>query len=108
MPEHLGSLEQLVLLALLRLGDGAYGVAVQQDIAQRTGRTPSFATIYATLNRLEDKELITSRLGDSTPERGGRRKKLFALRAAGHRAIQASIRDLRTMAKGLDVVGNLP
>jgi DNA-binding PadR family transcriptional regulator len=99
---RLGDLEQLVLLALIRLGDDAYGVAVQREIAQRAGRNLSFGTIYSTLARLEGKGLVASHLGDPTPERGGRRKKFFALRPAGRRAVRQSLKVLRTMTKGLD------
>ena len=78
MPGRLGELEQLVLLALVRLGDDAYGVTVRREIARCTGRPASFGTIYATLARLEDKGLVDSWLGDPTPLRGGRRKFSFA------------------------------
>ena len=102
MARHLGELEQLVLLALIHLGDDAYGVAVQREIAERTGRETSFATVYTTLARLEEKGFLASRLGDATPERGGRRKKLFVVRPTGRRALRASLGALRTMARGLD------
>jgi DNA-binding PadR family transcriptional regulator len=105
---HLGELEQLVLLALVRLGDDAYGVAVQREIASRAGRHPSFATIYTTLSRLEDKGLIESRLGESSPERGGRRKKYFVMRAAGRRALRASLEAVRGMTRGLDTSFEAP
>lgn len=98
---RLGEFEQLVLLALIRLGNDAYGVSVRTEIARRTGRATSFGTVYATLARLEEKELITSRLGDSTPERGGRRKKFFRILPAGRVAVSASLKALRTMTKGL-------
>ncbi|HKS06807.1 MAG TPA: helix-turn-helix transcriptional regulator [Gemmatimonadaceae bacterium] len=101
MTDQLGSLEQLVLLALLQLGDGAYGVAVQQEIATRTARDISFGAIYTTLGRLEQKGYVGTRLGDPTPERGGRRKKHYTLRAPGKRALQGSLNDLRTMTRGL-------
>jgi DNA-binding PadR family transcriptional regulator len=98
---RLGEFEQLVLLALLRLEDEAYGVAVQREIARRIGRSTSFGTVYTTLARLEDKHLIVSRLGEPTPERGGRRKKYFRLLPAGRRALDESLRALRNMARGL-------
>ncbi len=97
----LGEFEQLVLLALLRLGDDAYGVPIQREIASRTGREPSFGSVYTTLSRLEDKGLIASRLGETTPQRGGRRKKLFAVLPEGQRAIAASVHAVRMMARGL-------
>jgi DNA-binding PadR family transcriptional regulator len=97
-----------VLLALIRLGDDAYGVAVQREIAARTGRATSFATVYTTLARLEGKGFIASRLGEATPERGGRRKKYFEITSAGRGAVRASLRRLRTMTRGLDPSLELP
>lgn len=98
---NLGEFEQLVLLALLRLGDDAYGVAIQREIVSRTARDPSFGSVYTTLSRLEDKGLIASRLGETTPQRGGRRKKLFVVLPEGQRAIAASVHAVRVMARGL-------
>ncbi len=102
MAAHLGEFEQLVLLALMHLGEDAYGVTVQQEIHRRTGRDPSFASVYTTLARLESKGLVRMRLGEPTPERGGRRKKHAAILPAGRRAIQASMRALEVMNRGLD------
>jgi DNA-binding PadR family transcriptional regulator len=101
MPPRLGELEQLVLLALLRLGDQAYGVTVQREIAARAKRALSFATIYTTLNRLEGKGLVATRLGEATAERGGRRKTYYSLSSDGRVAVKASLRAIRTMAAGL-------
>jgi len=100
---HLGEFEQLVLLALLRLDDEAYGVAVHAEIARRTGRRMSFGTVYATLTRLEEKGLITSRLGEPTAARGGRRKKYFSILVPGRRALERSLRSVKRMAQGIDV-----
>lgn len=108
MEKNLGELEQLVLLALLRLGDDAYGVSVHQEIQDRTGRNMSFATIYTTLSRLEGKALVDSFVGDPTPERGGRAKKHFSITASGKQALQQSLRALRTMARGLDATWGTP
>jgi len=101
VPIRLGEFEQLVLLALIHLGNDAYGVTVRREITRRTGRATSFGTVYATLARLEEKGLISSRLGDATPQRGGRRKKYFRILAPGRLALSASIKVLRTMTKGL-------
>src|ERR1044071_3738370 len=68
MPERLGSLEQLLLLALLRLGDDAYGVPIRDEIEERTGRVISPGAIYTALDRLETRGLVRSRLGEPTPE----------------------------------------
>lgn len=101
MEQRLSDLESLVLIALLRLGDDAYGVAVQKELAKRTGRSTSFGSIYTTLARLEARGLVASHLGDPTPERGGRRKRYFEIRPAGRRAVTASLRVLRAMTRGL-------
>lgn len=108
MEKNLGELEQLVLLALIRLGDDAYGVNVHQEIQQRTGRDMSFATIYTTLGRLETKGFADSVMGDPTPERGGRAKKYFAITSSGKQALQQSLNALRTMARGLDAKWGTP
>jgi PadR family transcriptional regulator PadR len=105
---HPGEFEQLVLLALARLGDDGYGVSVLDEIHRRTGRSASFSAVYAALSRLEDKALIRSRYGEPTPERGGRRKKHFALTAAGRTTIAASVLAVRTMARGLGATLELP
>ena len=72
--EHLGEFEILTLAALVRLGPDAYGVTVRREIESRTKRSVSIGALYATLARLEEKGMIVSRLGEATPERGGRRK----------------------------------
>lgn len=99
----LGDLEQLVLLAVLRIGPDAYGVTVRDSIHERAARDLTLGTIYKTLARLEAKGLVSSRVGDPTPERGGRAKRYFAVTAAGQRAVRASFASLRRMAAGLDV-----
>jgi DNA-binding PadR family transcriptional regulator len=87
----------------LRAGDGAYGVPVHREIQRRTGRDLTLGTIYKTLSRLEAKRLLTSRLGDPTPERGGKATRCYAVTAEGKRSLQATLRMLRKMAAGLDV-----
>jgi PadR family transcriptional regulator PadR len=99
----LGDLEQLVLLALLRIGADAYGVSVRDAVHERGGRDLTLGTIYKTLARLEAKGLVVSRVGEPTPERGGRAKRHFGVTAAGQRAVRASFASLRRMAAGLDV-----
>lgn len=102
MTEFLGEFELLVLLSLLHLAEGAYGVAIHHDIVRRGGRDCSFGTVYTTLNRLEQKGLVSSRLGEATPERGGRRKRFFGLTAAGRRSMGRSVRAVRVMLGDLD------
>ena len=99
---HIGEFEQLVLIALVRLGDDAYGLSVHNEIAARTGRATTFGTVYSTLARLEDKGLVDAWLGEPTAERGGRRKKHFRINAEGRSAIKQSLRALRRMTRGLD------
>ena len=86
----LGDMEHLVLLAVLRLGGEAYGIPILDEVTARSGREVSKATVYVALKRLEQKGLVTSRLGESTPERGGRAKRYFKLRPAGLRALRDS------------------
>ena len=93
----LGDIEHLVLLAILRLNKDAYGIPILDEVSSRSGREVSRATVYVALKRLEQKGLATSRLGDSTPERGGRAKRFFKLKPAGLRAL----RDSREMFLGL-------
>jgi DNA-binding PadR family transcriptional regulator len=100
-PPPLGDFEQLVLLALVRLGDEAYGVAVHNEIVERGGREVTVAAVYKTLERLENKGFAASRLGEPTAERGGRRKKFFLIQPAGRRALRHAIASLRRMADGL-------
>ena len=100
-PSSLGDFEQLVLLALVRLGDEAYGVAIHREIVERGGRDVTVAAVYKTLERLEDKGLAASSLGESTAERGGRRKKFFRIQPAGGRALRHAIASLRRMTNGL-------
>jgi PadR family transcriptional regulator, regulatory protein PadR len=99
----LGELEQLVLLGVLHVGAEAYGVPVHDEIKGRTGRDLTLGAIYKTLSRLEEKGFVVSRIGDPTPERGGRRTRCFALTPAGQRALHAAMRTLSRMAAGLDV-----
>jgi DNA-binding PadR family transcriptional regulator len=101
--QGLGSLEQLVLLAVLQLGRGAYAVSVRDEISRRTSRTVSRGAVYVTLDRLQRKGLLRSELGDPTPERGGKAKRIFTLESDGVKALQESLSELRRMAEGLDV-----
>ena len=86
----LGDTEHLVLLAILRLGKDAYGIPILDEVSARSGREVSRATVYVALKRLEQKGLVTSRLGDSTPERGGRAKRFFKLKPSGLKALRES------------------
>ena len=102
--DYLGEFEHMVILALLRLADRAYGVTVRQEIEVRTHREVSIGAIYATLDRLEAKGYVTSRLGEPTPERGGRSKRFFRVTAKGVTAVNRTQRALHNMTEGLDLV----
>jgi DNA-binding PadR family transcriptional regulator len=102
--EYLGEFEHIVLLSLLRLNERAYGVTVRQDIASRIRRDVSVGAIYTTLDRLEVKGYVRSRLGEPTTERGGRAKRFFRVTATGIRALNATHEALRKMSFGLEIV----
>jgi DNA-binding PadR family transcriptional regulator len=101
-PAHLGDLEQLVLLALLRLGDDGYGVVIAEEIERRAGREVSLGSVYKTLTRLDAKGLVGTRLGEPTAERGGRRKRYYHLLPLGRRALGASLDAIRRLAVGVE------
>jgi DNA-binding PadR family transcriptional regulator len=86
--DYLGELEELVLLTVGILYKQAYGVAVMDEIEKQTGRVLNISAVHAVLTRMEEKGLVTSKLGDPTNERGGRRKRIFMLTATGKRAIE--------------------
>ena len=101
----MGHFELLVLLALLRQGDEAYGVPIARAIEQSTGKPVILASVYNTLERLEQKGLVRSTFGDPTPERGGRAKRYFAATAAGLREVRAAKKALTVLWRGLPVYG---
>ena len=91
-PDSLGQFEQLVLSAILSLRGDAYGVTIHSRVEELARPKPiSLGAIYVTLDRLEDKGMVTSRLSDPTPERGGRSKRCYQLEALGERALQESV-----------------
>src|SRR5258705_1932516 len=94
----LGDFEQLVLFGVLRLEDQAYGAAIRQEIHTRSGRDVSINAVYTTLDRLESKGLLRSWTGEPTPQRGGRRRKFYALRPAGVAALRQAYHALTAMA----------
>lgn len=85
---YIGELEELVLLMVGVLYKEAYGVAVMDEIEKQTGRSLNISAVHAVLKRLEEKGLVASKMSDPTNERGGRRKRIFLLTAAGKRAIE--------------------
>lgn len=102
MTDRLRDLEYTLLLALLRLGDEAYGVPIRDEIADRTGRQLSLGALYTTLDRLEGKGFIESHMGAPTAVRGGRRKKMCRLTAAGKGALSRTWDFQRQMTEGLE------
>jgi PadR family transcriptional regulator, regulatory protein PadR len=100
--EALGEFEHMVLLAILHLGDGVYGVPIVDEIQRRTGRTVAPAAVYVTLRRLEQKRLLTSWMSDSTPERGGKSRRCVKITGAGLESLRESRKVLDRMWKGLD------
>ncbi len=106
--EYLGEFEQIVLLAVLRLGKEAYGVTIWEEIEKRTRRSVMIGAVYATLDRLEAKRYISSKVGDPTPQRGGRAKRFFKITTQGSAALTRSREILTSMWSGLDpVLGKL-
>lgn len=97
----MGEFEQLVLLAILRLGDDAYGMQVRTEIESRTGREVSYGAVYTTLDRLEQKGYVAWRMGEAAPVRGGRARKYFRVLPEGRAALRATQEVLRTMWEGV-------
>lgn len=101
MSKKLGEFEILLLMALLRLKEEAYGAEVHREIEDRTGRSVAVGAAYTGLARLEQAGLISSTVGEPTPERGGRRKRYYRVEATGLKALRSAIGELRRMAKGI-------
>jgi len=102
--KSLGEFEKLILLAILHLGPEAYGATVIQEVERRTGRTASPGAAYVALRRLERKDLVSSRLGDPSPQRGGRPKRYFAVRPAGLQTLQKAQSEWSAMTRGLEAL----
>jgi PadR family transcriptional regulator len=98
----LGDFEQLVLLALLRLGPDAYGATVRREIEARSGRQLSISAVYTTLERLERKGFVRSWIGEPTSQRGGRRRKHFDLQPRGARELRDAYDAFTSMTSGIE------
>jgi len=98
----LGELELVVLMALMRAGEGAYGAAIRAEIATTTGRDVTPGAIYPTLDRLEQRGLVRSHIGDPVAERGGRARRHFVLLAPGLTEVRRAWRQYSTLARGLE------
>jgi DNA-binding PadR family transcriptional regulator len=101
-PINLGEFEQLILLTVIRLGPDSYGATVQAEIEERGGRNVSVSAVYTTLDRLEVKGLVRSRVGDPTPQRGGKRKKHYEITPMGTRAMRDAYELMKRMTKGIE------
>ena len=99
---YLGEFEQIVLLAILRLGDGAYAIPVREEITDRTGRTVARGALYTALDRLETKGCVRSRMSDPLPERGGRSRRYYTVTASGLAALRGSREALLALWKGVE------
>jgi DNA-binding PadR family transcriptional regulator len=106
-PVNLGEFEQLILLAILRLRDDAYGVTIRAELSDRAGRTVAPGALYTALERLETKGLITSRMSDPTPQRGGRAKRHVTVTAAGVEALTRALQAYERLLDGLNLVRGL-
>jgi PadR family transcriptional regulator PadR len=102
MADNLGDFEQLVMLAVMRLDDEAYGTSIREELKARAEREVSPGAIFTTLERLESRGLVTSRYGEPTPERGGRSKRYYKLSTEGRRSLARSLRAVRRLMQGLE------
>ena len=103
--QTLGEFEQIVLLAILRLSDNAYGVTIREEIMAQTDREPSPGALYVTLDRLEEKGFVRSQFGDPTPQRGGRAKRFFSVSAKGVESVARAQRSYQRLMRGLKLPG---
>jgi DNA-binding PadR family transcriptional regulator len=101
----LGEFEQIVLLAILRLDKDAYGVSIRAEIAACTGREPAPGALYTTLDRMEEKGIVRSWLGEATPQRGGRAKRYFDVTKAGLAALKSAQQAYQNLMQGLNLLG---
>lgn len=102
--DYLGEWEQIVLLAVLRCGDRAYGVPVREEIRVCTGRAVAPGALYTTLDRLENKGLLLSRMGEPTPVRGGRARRFYCVTRQGREAVARAQTAYLQLLQGLDLL----
>jgi PadR family transcriptional regulator PadR len=104
----LGTLELHVLLAVMRGDNSAYGVSIAEELEKRTGKRHSIGAVYTTLERLLAKKLVTSRQGESSPQRGGRAKIYFEITTGGRAAVESSLAATGNLARGLKIAWSTP
>jgi PadR family transcriptional regulator PadR len=102
--DPIGEFEMLVMMAVLRLGKNAYGTTIHQEIESRARRTCALGALYTTLDRLEGKGYVSSRVGEATPQRGGRAKKYFRVESPGSVALRQAYRATLSMAQGIEPI----
>jgi len=102
---YLGEFELMVMLVLIRLGEDAYGVPIGRAIEESSGREVSLGSVYAALERLEEKGFVSSNIGEPTPERGGRAKRYFRVTNAGLRQVRKTRQTLISLWRGLPQLG---
>src|SRR6186997_3264585 len=100
-PNPISNFELMVMLALIRLGDDAYGVPISQEIEEQSGHDVAMGSVYAALERLQDRGFVSSSIGEPTPERGGRAKKYFKVTGKGMKVVQETQQTLTRLWKGL-------
>jgi PadR family transcriptional regulator, regulatory protein PadR len=98
---YLGELELMILLAVINLGDEAYGVPISRELERQRGREVAVGSVYASLERMEARGMVISRLGDPTPERGGKARRYFRITEAGLRRVAVTRRVLERMWRRL-------
>lgn len=103
----MGFLEEAVMLVVVALGEGAYGVAIRDELSRRTKKDYSLGATYTTLDRLHDKELLTSWVGDPSPERGGRAKRFFKLTDKGCKLLDERIRARQELTQDVTLKGGV-
>jgi len=101
--KFLGELEQLVLIAVVRLAGDAYGMRIRREIEARTGRDVAIGAVYSALDRMERKGFVTSQVGEPTPTPGGRARRIFEIEEEGRAALEASLQNLSSLLDGLDL-----
>ncbi|REL35076.1 PadR family transcriptional regulator [Thalassotalea euphylliae] len=101
--KFLGEFEQMAMLALIHLGSEAYGAAIRQLLAEQVDRSVAIGALYSTLDRLERKGMVASRLGEATAQRGGRPKRYFTVTAQGNSALLRARKAMDTLWQGVSI-----